>query len=194
MGGKPGESKRQMLDSAVVLLRQRGAAGVSIDAVLAHSGAPRGSVYHHFPGGRNELVLEAVQQAGDTLSALIDEVSARGTPEELLRKFAGFWQRELVRTDYRAGCPIVAMAVGGGDDLPGAAEIIRGIFARWHDRLRAALVAAGVADDRAGRLATLTVASVEGAIILCRAERHVGPLDDVVAEVGPLLTPPRPAA
>ena len=62
-----------MLDSAVLLLRERGAAGVTVDAVLAHSGAPRGSVYHHFPGGRNELILGALRQAGDYIAVIVDE-------------------------------------------------------------------------------------------------------------------------
>lgn len=187
MGGKPGQSKQRMLNSAVLLLRERGAAGVTVDAVLEHSGAPRGSVYHHFPGGRNELLVSAARLAGDTITALIDDVTADVTPRAMVAGFAGFWKRELVRSDYLAGCPVVAMAVGGGHDLPEAGEVVREIFARWQERLGEMLVANGVADDRAQRLATLTVAAVEGAIILCRAQRRTEPMDDVVAELAPLL-------
>jgi TetR/AcrR family transcriptional repressor of lmrAB and yxaGH operons len=56
-----GRTRDRMLLSAVTLLRERGRNGVTLDAVLAHSGAPRGSIYHHFPGGRDQLVLEAAQ-------------------------------------------------------------------------------------------------------------------------------------
>lgn len=187
MGRKPGHSKQRMLNSAVVLLRERGAAGVSVDAVLAHSGAPRGSVYHHFPGGRNELIISAVRQAGDLIAAVIDEATADGGPRLMLERFVEFWKRELAYSDYLAGCPIVAIAVGGGQDLPEAAQLVREIFARWQRKMRDMLIANDIPDDRAQRLATLTVAAIEGAIILCRAQRDPGPLDDVVAEVGPLL-------
>ena len=73
-----------MLDSAVLLLRERGAAGVTVDAVLAHSGAPRGSVYHHFPGGRNEMVLGAVRQAGDYIGAMVNDSAAEGDARQMM--------------------------------------------------------------------------------------------------------------
>ena len=57
-------TRARMLDSTALLLRERGVGGVTVDAVLAHSGAPRGSVYHHFPGGRNQLLLEALEASG----------------------------------------------------------------------------------------------------------------------------------
>lgn len=187
MGGKPGQSKQRMLNSAVLLLRERGAAGVTVDAVLERSGAPRGSVYHHFPGGRNELIISAARLAGDTITTLIEDVTADVTPRAMVEAFGEFWKRELVRSDYLAGCPVVAMAVGGGHDLPEADDVVREIFDRWQQRLGEMLVASGVPDDRARRLATLTVAAVEGAIILCRAQRRTEPMDDVIAELGPLL-------
>lgn len=176
-----------MLDSAVVLLRERGASGVSIDAVLAHSGAPRGSVYHHFPGGRNELILTAVRRAGDYTAGLIERATSDGDPAAVLEKFARFWRDALTRDEFRAGCPVVALAVDHRDDLPEAAAVVGDIFAAWHDKLAELLRATGVPAARAGRLATLALAAIEGAIILCRAHRDTKPLDDVMAELGPLF-------
>jgi TetR/AcrR family transcriptional repressor of lmrAB and yxaGH operons len=186
----PGRTKQQMLDSAVVLLRERGAAGVTVDAVLAHSGAPRGSVYHHFPGGRSELILGAVRQAGDYIAAKVDETVADGDPRTALNRFVQFWRRTLAATDYLAGCPIVALAVDSRQDYPEAAELVRGIFARWQASLRDLLTAHGFPPERARRLATLVVSAIEGAIILCRAHRDDRPLDDVLAEITPLLVAP----
>lgn len=179
-----------MLDSAVVLLRERGAAGVTIDAVLAHSGTPRGSVYHHFPGGRNELILAAARQAGDYISAMVHEAGSDNDPLVALDRLVEFWKRALATTDHLAGCPVAALALSGQQDDPDAAELVREVFTRWQDNLSTLLAENGTPPDRAQRLATVTVAAVEGAIVLCRAHRDDGPLDDVRTEITPLLRAP----
>jgi AcrR family transcriptional regulator len=176
-----------MLDSAVVLLRERGAGRVSVDAVLAHSGAPRGSVYHHFPGGRKELITGAVRRAGDYIVHAIDRAAESGDPQQVLDMFVRFWTRTLRESDFRAGCPVLAVAIDGDEDVPEAAALVREIFAAWHDRLTRLLAGNGVDDERARRLATLTVAAIEGAIALCRAQKSETPLQDVAAELRPLL-------
>ncbi|HKS98228.1 MAG TPA: TetR/AcrR family transcriptional regulator [Rugosimonospora sp.] len=183
----PGHTKQLMVDSAVLLLRERGVAGVTVDAVLARSGAPRGSVYHHFPGGRDELILEAVRRAGDYIAAMVDEAAAGGDARQALRRFVRFWQRTLADTEYRAGCPVVAVAVDSREGMPQAADVVREVFAQWQAKLADLLVEDGFDSERAGRLATLVIAAIEGAVILCRSRRELGPLDDVLAEMAPLL-------
>ncbi|MBE1464889.1 TetR family transcriptional regulator C-terminal domain-containing protein [Kibdelosporangium phytohabitans] len=93
----------------------------------------------------------------------------------------------LEDSDFRAGCPILAVAVDGGRDLPGAMDLTREIFTAWQDRIRTRLTANGMAEGRARRLATLAIAAIEGAVVLCRVQRSTEPLDDVVAEISPLL-------
>lgn len=180
-------TKQRMLDSAVLLLRERGAAGVTVDAVLAHSGAPRGSVYHHFPGGRNEMVLGAVRQAGDYIATMVSESAAEGDVQQMVERLVAFWKRALTKTDYRAGCPVAAMAMDSRDVIPDAGELVREIFARWQASLAEVLSANGFEAPRAQRLAIVVVSVIEGAIILCRAHRDLGPLDDVLVEIAPLL-------
>src|SRR5262249_51862171 len=94
-----GTTKRRMLTSAAEVLRERGAAGVTIDEVLSRSGAPRGSVYHHFPGGRNQILLEALQFAGDSLSTAIGDAACQG-PMALLREFVDLWEDVLRDSDF----------------------------------------------------------------------------------------------
>jgi AcrR family transcriptional regulator len=183
----PGSTKQRMLDSAVLLLRERGAPGVTVDAVLAHSGAPRGSVYHHFPGGRNELILGALRQAGDYIAAIVEESVAAGDIPRTVGRFVWFWKRALTDTDYRAGCPLVAVAIDSREHISEAADLVREIFVRWQASLSDLLVANGFPVERAGRLANLIVSSIEGAIILSRAHRDLTPLDDVLTEITPLL-------
>jgi AcrR family transcriptional regulator len=180
-----GETKTRMVDSAITLLRERGAAAVTLDEVLAHSGAPRGSVYHHFPGGRDELVLTAGRTAVSYISHMIDAAAEAGDPAGLLDRLAGFWKRSLTSSDFRAGCPVVALSVDAHENLPEAAELAREAFAVWRDRIAAMLRTCGAAEPDA--LATLTVAALEGGILLCRAQRSTEPLDQVVAQLRPLL-------
>ena len=106
-----------MLVSAAEVMRERGAAGVTIDEVLARSGAPRGSVYYHFPDGRNQILTEALRYAGDAITATIDEAANRGA-KYLLREFVKFWEHLLADSDFNAGCPVVAAAIGSADDEP----------------------------------------------------------------------------
>lgn len=182
---RPRRSTRdKMVDSAVVLLRERSSAGVTIDAVLAHSGAPRGSVYHHFPGGRDELISEAVERAGRYVARLIAD--SPGSPGQIINRFVEFWEQVLRDTDYLAGCPVVALTVdvsaGGAEQ-----ELVREVFAIWHGTLCAVLGESGVDAARAERLATLLLAATEGAILLCRAQRSANPLYDIRTELGTLL-------
>jgi AcrR family transcriptional regulator len=178
-----------MLDSAVTLLRERGVAGVTVDAVLAHSETPRGSVYHHFPGGRSELILDAVRQAGDYVATMVDDAAAGRDGRAAVERIVRFWKRSLLDTDYRAGCPVVAVAVDARPDVPDAEDVVRDVFTRWRTSLVGLLVADGFAPARARRLATLAISAIEGAILLCRARHDLEPLDDVLAELRPLLTP-----
>ncbi len=166
-----------MVTSTALLIRERGAAGTSIDDVLAHSGAPRGSVYHHFPGGRAQLLAEAVDFAGEVVADLIGRPADDAI--DVLRRFLDTYRDTLVATDFRAGCPVAAVAVEANADAPQGQAAAGAAFARWTELLAARLAAHGAAPARARELATFAIASIEGALILCRAERSTRPLDAV---------------
>ncbi|MEO3759001.1 TetR/AcrR family transcriptional regulator [Mycobacterium sp. B14F4] len=171
-----------MLISAAEVLRERGAAGVTIDEVLARSGAPRGSVYHHFPAGRNQILAEALQFAGEEITEVIDEAAAKGGLY-LVRKFVVFWEELLVESDFAAGCPVVAAAIGSADDEPQLTSVAGSIFSHWREALTRAFVSDGFEEPDAGSLATTCIASLEGAVVLCRSTRTVEPLRDVAAQL-----------
>ncbi len=171
-----------MLISAAEVLRERGAAGVTIDEVLARSGAPRGSVYYHFPEGRNQILTEALQYAGEALTEVIDEAAAKGGMY-LVRQFVEFWEDLLVESDFTAGCPVVAAAIGSADDEPQLTTVAGNIFRRWRDALTRAFVSDGFDEPCAASLAITCIASLEGAVVLCRSTRSVDPLRDVAEQV-----------
>lgn len=182
-------TRDRMISSTVALMQEQGANAITVDAVLAHSGAPRGSVYYHFPGGRDEMILAAVNRAGDDISAKLELFLARADAADAVAAFTGFWKQALRDSDFRAGCPVMAVAVDGRSDPPGAKEAVRAIFARWLDKLAKKLVSEGHTRAEARRLATITVAAIEGALILSRTAGDVRPLDDVATELNQLLRP-----
>jgi len=179
---KRGSTRTNMLVSAAEVLRERGAAGVTIDEVLARSGAPRGSVYYHFPNGRNQILTEALEYAGEAITEVIDEAAAQGGMY-LVRQFVDFWERLLVESDFTAGCPVVAAAIGSSEEEPQLSTVAGSILSHWRDALTRAFVADGFEEADAASLAVMCIASLEGAVVLCRSTRSVDPLRDVAQQV-----------
>lgn len=174
---KRGDTRRKMLVSAAEVMRERGPAGVTIDEVLARSGAPRGSVYYHFPDGRNQILVEALRYSGDSITAMIDDAAGWGA-RALLREFVEFWVRLLSDGNFTAGCPVVAAAIGSADGLKlsGEAAVILG---RWCTALTGAFANDGFDERDAASLAVMSVAALEGAIVLSRSKRSAEPLRQV---------------
>lgn len=186
MGARSG-TRDKMLVAAVELMRERGAASVTVDAVLARSHTPRGSVYHHFPGGRAELVREALIRAGDTIGIMIEDAAARGSLGAL-HFFGEFWAAVLRASDFTAGCPVVSVAIDGSPDDDELRPVVAAIFERWHTGLVATMTAENMARAQAERFATLALAAIEGAVVLCRVQRSTAALDDVIAELEQVFT------
>jgi AcrR family transcriptional regulator len=172
-----------MVRSAALLFREQGYSGTAFSDVIAHSGAPRGSIYHHFPGGKAQLAEEAVAWAAEAIAARLDETLAQERDAaSVLRAFLAPWREVLERSDFRAGCPLVAVAVET-DVPPRLAAAAADAFAGWQRLLAARLRAASIPAARAAALASLTLAAIEGAVLLCRAQRSTAPLDAVAAEL-----------
>ena len=176
-----------MVVSTAALLREYGASATSIDRVLLHSGASRGSVYHYFPEGRAQLVGEAVELAGGYMSRRIEAMAEAGDPVRALDALFEYWRVQLVENDFRVGCPIVAVAVETNDEAPRLARSAAAAFARWQDMLGSVLVRGGLSEERGRRLAAMIIAAVEGAIVICRAQRSTDSLDATAAEIHDLL-------
>ena len=115
-----------MLVSAAEVLRERGAAGVTINEVLTRSGAPRGSVYHHFPEGRNQILTQALQFAGHAITTVIDNAAETALLPWYASSSSSGKSCHLAQSDFTAGCPVVAAAIGcvrrgPGTDAPSQA-------------------------------------------------------------------------
>jgi TetR/AcrR family transcriptional regulator, lmrAB and yxaGH operons repressor len=177
-----------MVRSAAVLLRRNGVRGTSFARVLADSGAPRGSVTHHFPGGKDELVLAAVSAAGTDIASRLrrlasDGVGASGIVAALCEYFAD----GLQRSDFRAGCPVAAVAQEAFDADP-LRDAAAAALEDWLDVLTSVLVDEGHAEQDAGDIATTCVAAIEGSIMMARVRRDRRPLDAVGRQLLSLLS------
>lgn len=164
------------------MMGQRGVDATSFSAVLAASGAPRGSVYHYFPEGKQQLVEGAVEWTTHQVLAHQHECTAT-TPGGVVEHFASFFRRSLEGSQCRAGCPIAAVVVGAYAHGETLSSTIRTGLESWSELLAAQFVECGLDAVRARSLAWTTLAAVEGSLILCRAERTVDPLDAVVEEL-----------
>jgi AcrR family transcriptional regulator len=171
-----------MIVSTSLLVRERGARATSLDAVLEHSGAPRGSVYHHFPGGREQLLREATEFAGDYVARRLERVSGAG-PLAAIEALYDWYRENLLASDFRAGCPVVAVAVESREDGPDLRDAARATFERWRRTLASELEASGIDAARADQLGVLVLAAFEGGLILSRTYRDLSPLNSVRHEL-----------
>jgi AcrR family transcriptional regulator len=167
-----------MIQSAALLFRENGYSGTGFRDVIEHSGAPRGSIYHHFPGGKEQLAAETVAWAADVIERRIARAAQSGDPIAALGIFVESWRDVLEDSNFRAGCPIVAVAAEA-DAGSTATDAAAAAFTRWQDLIGRTLLDAGVSRTDARRLATTVVAAIEGAILLCRVRRDIRPLRDV---------------
>jgi len=169
-----------MVDSAVRLLAERGLDGTSFAEVLERSGAPRGSIYHHFPDGKDQLIGEALDAAGAVAIELLDR-KAGAPAEEVAAWFVHIWREVLVRSDLEAGCAVLAVTVA--TESPELREHAARVFRTWRSRLAELLQEGGLHPDDAAPLAATLIASCEGAVALSRAEQSLEPFDLVADQL-----------
>jgi AcrR family transcriptional regulator len=175
------QSRSSMVRSAASLIGAHGVNATSFSEVLADSGAPRGSIYHHFPRGKEQLAEEAINWTTEQVLAHIAACpgsDARG----VLDWFLELWRNLAQTSGGAAGCPVAGTAVDTAVD----GEIlgsVRAAFRSWSAALAGRLESAGLAPDQSRRLALTALAAMEGALILCRAEGSAQPLFEVANEV-----------
>lgn len=180
------DSRARMVRSAAVLIRTRGMSATSFSDVIDDSGAPRGSIYHHFPQGKEQLAEDAIKWTSDRVLAH-QRACPASTPTGVLDWFIDIWRQTVIASGGAAGCVVAGVAVDTMPDAKGLMSVIRATFQSWVDLLVEQLESTGVPGDRARGIAVATLAAMEGALILCRAQRDVSPLEGVAAELKRLL-------
>ena len=173
-----------MVRSAALLLRERGLAGTGMRDIAERAQAPRGSLQHYFPEGKDQVVREAL----DWVSVQVTEPLATDAPApDVIAGMFGRWRKILQRTDYLAGCPVVATIsdAAGNDALLGKAAQT---LLRWRTALADALRRGGLPAERADALAVVSISALEGAIVLARADRDLAAFETVANELQQIVS------
>jgi AcrR family transcriptional regulator len=172
-------ARARMVQSAATLIRERGIHGTGLREVVAHSGGPRGSLGRFFPGGKTQLVTEAIDVALiDLFGDLERTLSEAETFPEAIRVIVTPWRRLLVDHDFALGCPLAATICDAADSDSLRTHVSER-FAWWRVLVADAYTRFGAPQAEAEAHATLLMAALEGALILARAERTIEPLDTV---------------
>jgi AcrR family transcriptional regulator len=182
--------RERMVFSAAQLIRRDGVASTGMREVAAHAGAPRGSLQHYFPGGKEQLVNEAVGWAGRYAGNRVARFLAalpEPTPSGLFAEMVRQWTDEYQSVGFAGGCPVAAATVDCAESTESTREAVAAAFTAWTGPVAEALADMGVPRDRAASLATLMISTLEGAILMARAERDLRALTTVTRELGPLL-------
>ena len=167
-------------------MRRQGYNATGLNEIVAHSGAPKGSLYFHFPGGKEELAVAAMARSGDQLRRAIEAiVTSSDDLGESLRRLVDALAIGLERSSYEAGCPIATITLEAATTSEAVRATADAVFSSWLAVLQERLVATGLNAEDAERRALLVLAALEGALILARARHDTGPLaavrDELVA-------------
>jgi AcrR family transcriptional regulator len=173
----PSETRERILDSSGELFRRQGYMATGVKQIVAEAGAPFASLYHFFPGGKEELGAETIRRSGALYGLLLGEYL--GPEVDLVDGIAAFFAgaaETLVETDYADACPIATVALEVSSSSEELRRACAEVFDAWISGAAARFARGGVAEDRARELALQVIASLEGAFVLCRALRSTEPL------------------
>jgi TetR/AcrR family transcriptional repressor of lmrAB and yxaGH operons len=184
-----GEATRaRLIDATRTLLEARGYFGAGLNDVIEAGKAPRGSLYHHFPGGKDQLTAEALTASGREVTDLIGTLAeGASTADALLGALLDALADRMEEAGYAKGCPIatVALEVAATNDV--LQKVCADVYDGWQRALADRLVTEGHAPEDADTLACSLLALIEGALVLARARRSRVPIDQARRSVSVLL-------
>ena len=170
------DSKEQMIEGAIRLLATKGLQATSFSEVLALTGAPRGSIYHHFPKGKNELIAAALDVSSQRTLQLME--TQRGESARAITEFfLDLWRKLLVHSQFQAGCSVLAVTIAV--DSEELRLKVASIFDAWQKKLTELYIEAGVDSDIAADFSFELISASEGAVVVARAQKSLAPFEAV---------------
>ena len=171
-------TRQRLVDSMLALIQLQGYHGTGLNTVLARSGAPKGSLYFHFPEGKTELGIAAVGLAGDQFGELIGKATAAATsPDGVVDVLVAELKGILETSDYQAGCPVSSVALDAGSENEPLREACSQVYEAWISAVSGYLSTFGIREQQARPLSTSMICLVEGSLILSRAHKSTQPLE-----------------
>ncbi|WP_020372821.1 TetR/AcrR family transcriptional regulator [Arthrobacter sp. M2012083] len=170
-------TKARLAESMLQLIQTSGYSGTGLNAVIEHAGAPKGSVYFHFPDGKEGLGVAAVELAAKQFEALIAEAAiSAGSVAEAARTAIEVLAAIVSESNFRLGCPVSVVTLEMGAESERLRQACAAAFESWIAPTSALLEAGGLDAGEARSLATVVVSTIEGAVIVSRATQSTQPL------------------
>jgi TetR/AcrR family transcriptional repressor of lmrAB and yxaGH operons len=162
------------------LFRRQGYASTGLQQILKESGAPKGSLYHYFPSGKEALGEAAIEMAGGMIHEMLSGLAARHRePGSFLRAYCAVMAGWMEESGFRSGCPVATTLLETAPQSPSISAAGQRAVDAWIEVVAGVLSGAGMARREARSRAQLVVAAMEGALILSRVRRSTRPILDV---------------
>ena len=185
--GRKAQHRSALLRATQNLLRQKGYLAMGVADILRASGAPRGSLYHHFPEGKVALAAEAVRVEGETVRRhLLRLMQDHPTPEAFFDAYAARLGAWMAASDFRDGCPLATVMLETASEDPPLQQAGQAAFASWLSVFSALFERAGLPPEAAQRRALQSLAIIEGALLLARVQQSTVPLATLIPACGRL--------
>jgi TetR/AcrR family transcriptional regulator, lmrAB and yxaGH operons repressor len=174
---KASDSKGKTLAAAAKLLRQQGYHGTALHDILAAAGSPRGSLYFHFPGGKEEIGEAALALSAEAVRQGIGRAAeASESAEIFLVRIVRGMAAGLEGSDYKEGCPVATTALETSAQSAVLGSASRDAFRKWELEIKRGLERFGMTSQDADLVATLVLSQLEGALLLARTYRSLAPI------------------
>jgi TetR/AcrR family transcriptional repressor of lmrAB and yxaGH operons len=178
------DTRQRMLDTAADLFHSQGYHATGLTQLTTAGGAPKGSLYFHFPGGKEQLAAEAVRFSSERTGALLEAI-LRDAPDAVtaidraVEALASF----LTESDFQRGCPLATVALDAAAESEPIREACADGYSSWHGILKEYLAGQQLPAERADELATVVLAAIEGGLLLARTRRDIAPLRAVATHL-----------
>jgi TetR/AcrR family transcriptional regulator, lmrAB and yxaGH operons repressor len=182
------DSRERLIDTTARLLWTQGFHATGLNQILQESGAPKGSLYFHFPGGKEQLSAEALRLSGRRMTKKLEQIfGGSDTPADALRGSVTALAKELKKSDFTRGCPVATVTLEAATESDALRTVCSDFYDEWRSIIARKLEASGRTATDAESLATLVLASIEGGLMLARAQRNVRPLLVLTEEIAKIL-------
>ncbi|HEY3711764.1 MAG TPA: TetR/AcrR family transcriptional regulator [Amycolatopsis sp.] len=178
------DTRQRMLDSAAELFHSQGYHATGLTQLTSAVGAPKGSLYFHFPGGKEQLAAEAVRLSGERLCDVLRSLAtAAPDPATAVDRVVDALAASLTDSDFERGCPLATIALDAATESESIRSACDDGYGSWQDALAGYFTQQGLPAARAASLATVVLASIEGALLFAKIRRDVTSLRDIAAHL-----------
>lgn len=175
-------TKQRIVSAAADLIHTQGFNATGLNQIIKDSGTPKGSLYFHFPEGKEEIIEAALRASGHQVSELLQQAFREAdTLQDALGQCIAYFKRELTMSEFRKGCPVATVALEAAGELSRIQKVCTEIYGDWLSTLEE-----GLGESKAEH-ARIVLMLIEGALVLSKAHKSTAPLDSCEAHLSALL-------